>query len=108
MADNNAGDATPPTSWPDLPEPGMLERILKIIADEGKIDSASITPDATLDSLGLLSIDVVSILMGIEEEFDAYIPMSADLQAAENLHDLIKIIVAQMAPDELKSLTAKS
>lgn len=108
MTEETTGNATPPTAWPDLPEPGMLERILKILAEEGKIDPARITPDATLDSLGLLSIDVVSILMGIEEEFDAYIPMTADLQAAGNLHDLIKTIVAQMAPDELKSLTAKS
>lgn len=97
-----------PTNWPVLPDPAMLDRILNIVVTEGKVDAAKITPDATLESLGLMSIDVVSILMGIEEEFDAYIPMSADLQEARNLHDLIATIVAQMAPDELKSLTAKS
>jgi len=97
-----------PTQWPDLPDPAMLDRILRIIADEGKVDVAKIKPDATLDSLGMMSIDVVSILMGIEEEFDAYIPMSANLQAAENLHDLIKTIVTEMTPDHLKTITSPS
>ena len=93
-----------PTAWPTLPEDGMLETILKIIADEGKVDAAAVVPDATLESLGLISIDVISILMGIEEQFDVYLPMSDELSSARNLAELIEVMVAQMRPDELKSI----
>ena len=93
------------TDWPDLPAPDMLERILQIIAKEGVIDRGLIRPDSTLESLGLVSIDVVSILMGIEEEFDAYVPMSAELQDVRNLRDLIKIVADEMARDALKTAT---
>ncbi|MCB1404704.1 MAG: hypothetical protein KDK01_00185 [Rhodobacteraceae bacterium] len=93
-----------PTTWPTLPEEGMLDTILKIIADEGKVDAADVVPEATLETLGLISIDVISILMGIEEQFDVYLPMSDELSSARNLAELIEVMVAQMQPDELKSI----
>jgi len=89
--------AAAPTDWPPLPEPDMLERLIQIIAKEAMLDRALIRPESTLETLGLASIDVVSILMGIEEEFDVYVPMSAELQDVRNLHDLIKIVTDAMA-----------
>lgn len=93
-----------PTEWPVLPEEGMLDRILKIVVDEGKVEADAVQPVATLESLGLISIDVISILMGIEEEFDVYLPMSEELSSARNLAELIAVMVALMRPDELKSI----
>ena len=98
----------PPTEWPEMTEPDMLERILKIVVDEGKIDATLVAPAATLESLGLMSIDVIAILMGLEEEFDAYIPMTEDLSAARNLSELISVVLQQMRPDELQALTSRS
>ncbi len=92
--------AAAPTEWPELPDPAMLDRLVQIIAKEGMVDPALITPDATLESLGLASIDVVSILMGVEEELDVYVPMSAELQEVRHLADLIRVVVAQMQRDE--------
>lgn len=94
-----------PVNWPELPEPDMLDRIIRIIAKEGKVELALIQPDSTLESLGLVSIDVVSILMGVEEEFDTYVPMSAELQDVRNLHDLIKIVADEMARDGSETAT---
>lgn len=93
-----------PTEWPVLPEEGMLEKILKIIVDEGKVEADKVGPEATLETLGLISIDVISILMGIEEEFDVYLPMSEELSSARNLAELIEVMVAQMRPDDLKNI----
>jgi acyl carrier protein len=93
-----------PTEWPALPEEGMLDKIIAIIVEEGKVDAAAVTPEATLETLGLISIDVISILMGIEEEFDVYLPMTEDLASARNLAELIDVMVSQMQPDDLKSL----
>lgn len=104
--DTSASDerASAPTTWPTLADEGMLEKILKIIADEGKVDPAEVVPEATLETLGLISIDVISILMGIEEQFDVYLPMSDELSSARNLAELIEAMVAQMRPDELKNI----
>lgn len=98
----------PPMEWPETVETEKLDQILKIVAEEGQIDSDLIAPDATLESLGLTSIDVISILMGLEEEFDAYIPMTEDLSAARNLSELITVLLDQMRPDELSAISPKS
>lgn len=86
----------PPTEWPDLPEPGMLDKIIEVIAEEGKIDRAKITPEATLETLELESMEVVMILMGLEDVLDAYIPMNTDLSSARNLAELVAAVVKTM------------
>ncbi|MCB1436257.1 MAG: acyl carrier protein [Rhodobiaceae bacterium] len=85
-----------PTTWPQLDDPDMIERIIKVIVEEGKVERDKIAPEATLQTLGLESIEVVMVLMGLEEEFDTYIPMSSDLSEARNLSELISVIVASM------------
>lgn len=86
--------------WPTLPEPDMLNKLIKIIVDEGMVDPKDVKPEATLEGLGLTSIDVVNILMGVEEEFDVYVPMAEDLSSVRNLSDMIRVVVEQMYSDE--------
>ncbi len=93
-----------PTTWPALSEEGMLDEIIAIIVEEGKVAPEAVVPEATLESLGLVSIDVLSILMGVEEKFNVYLPMSEDLSSARNLAELIEVIAAQMRPDELQNI----
>lgn len=100
-------DTAAPTEWPVLPDPAMLDTILEVIATEGKVDPALIVPGATLESLGLQSIDVVSILMELEERLGVYIPMSADLTAVRNLSEMITVIVREMKEDDLKNVGRK-
>jgi acyl carrier protein len=78
-----------PTEWPALDDPGQLERIIDIIAEEGKVERGKITPDATLETLGLESMDVVMILMGVEDKLGTYIPMDAELASARNLAEFV-------------------
>lgn len=88
--------APPPTDWPELPDPAMLERIITIIAEEAKVDRALLTPDATLQTIGLESMDTVMILMGLEDAFGAYIPMNEDLSSARNLSELVSAAMRSM------------
>ncbi len=85
-----------PTKWPELDDPEMIDKIIDVVVEEGKVERDKVTPEATLQTLGLESIEVVMILMGLEEKFDAYIPMSSDLSEARNLSELISVIVASM------------
>lgn len=87
---------TPPTAWPELPEAGMIDRILDIIAHEGHLDRAALVPDATMATLNIASIDMVSILFEVEDKFNIYIPMGDELAQAVYLHDLIKVLADQM------------
>lgn len=88
----------PPSAWPQLPEEGMIDRILDIIAHEAHIDRAALVPDATMETLNIASIDMVSILFEVEDKFNIYIPMGDELAQTVYLRDLIKVLADQMQP----------
>src|SRR3569833_2173128 len=54
--------------------------ILHIISEETGIDPGRLTPDATLDELGLSSLDLVETLFKIESHFNIEIPSSLNAQ----------------------------
>lgn len=70
----------------------MADQILEVIATEGMIPRENLKDDATIDSLGLKSIDLVMILTAIEEKFDVYIPMDGSFQDAKDLKGLVEAI----------------
>ena len=85
------------SQWGEAPPPKMLERILDIVAEESLIDRAQITPQATLEELGLSSIDVVSVLTGVEEKLGTYLPMDTDLDSVRNLAEFVTVIAKAVA-----------
>lgn len=70
----------------------MVNQIIDTICTEGMIDREKVTPDATIESLDLKSIDIVMILTAIEDKFDVYIPMDGPFHDAKNVKDLIEAI----------------
>ena len=40
----------------------LVEEIIEVIASEGMVDRAKVTPDATIEDLDLKSVDIVMIL----------------------------------------------
>lgn len=72
-------------------------RLLDIIAREGLVDAGRLVPEVTLDELGIKSADVVMILMVIEEEFDAYIPVDDALSNAKTLEDLLNALLPHLS-----------
>ena len=69
MIDETAA-APLPSEWPELDDPELLGGIIDIIVAEGGVDREAVTPVATLETLGIASMDVMMILMGIEETLD--------------------------------------
>ncbi|MBZ0217970.1 MAG: acyl carrier protein [Fimbriimonadaceae bacterium] len=82
----------PPTEWPELEDPTRLQQIITIIEEDGAIEREKITPEATLETMGLASMDVVMILMGVEEKLDIYLPMDAELTSARNMSEFVSAI----------------
>ncbi|MBM3619862.1 MAG: acyl carrier protein [Alphaproteobacteria bacterium] len=70
----------------------LAQQIIDVIAREGMVDRAKITAEATLEDLGLQSIDMVMILNGIEEKFDIYVPMDESIQKIANVGDVVDVV----------------
>jgi acyl carrier protein len=67
-------------------------KIIDILARESLIEREKLTPDATLESLGLASVDVLHVLLGIEEEFDIYLPVDGLMAESKNIGELMKLL----------------
>ena len=67
------------------------QKIVAIIADELKVDKNIIKQDATFESLGADSLDMVQIVMRLEEQFGLEIN-DADAEKMTNLNDVINYI----------------
>jgi acyl carrier protein len=52
-------------------------------------EKSAIRPDATLESLGIQSVDIMMVLMSIEEKFGVYVPIDEKLSETKNLQGFI-------------------
>ena len=78
----------------------LYDEIIETIAKEGMVEREKITPEATIESLDLKSIDIVMILTAIEEKFDVYIPMDGAFQEAKTVQDLVDALVAHIKKEK--------
>ncbi len=60
----------------------VQEQIFVIVAEQAKLDMASIRPESTLKDLGVASLDAIEIIFEIEEKFDVTLSdADADLKS---------------------------
>ena len=69
------------------------DQILDVISEEVPIDRAQLLPEATLESLNIASLDMISVMFALEDKY-AVIVEQNDVDA-KTLDDLIKIIIAK-------------
>jgi acyl carrier protein len=81
----------------------LANEVIDVVAAEGMIDRSKVTPDATIESLDLKSVDIVMILTALEEKFNVYIPMDGTLQEAKDVKSLINAIVDLIIKEREKS-----
>lgn len=80
----------------------LIDEIIDVIAAEGMVDRAKITPDATIESLDLKSVDIIMVLTALEEKFDVYIPMDGPLQEAKDVKSLIEALADHIQQEREK------
>jgi len=56
----------------------IRSRIVEIIAEQAVLDPAEVTPDKTLEDLGIDSLGLVEAIFAIEEAFDISVPFNAN------------------------------
>jgi acyl carrier protein len=56
----------------------IARRVMEIIAEQALLDLSDVTPEATLESLGIDSLGLVESIFAIEEAFDVSVPFNAN------------------------------
>ena len=78
----------------------VRDKIIQIIATECEVDASKIVPDASLDDLGISSVDLVQVMFQIEEEFDVYLAdeeVGADTESVGQLLDAVEKLIEAKA-----------
>lgn len=74
----------------------LSRELLELVAKEGMIEAADVSPDARLEDLSIQSADFIMILMAIEEKYGAYISVDNDLTDTETVQDLLDLAIAKI------------
>ena len=69
----------------------ILNSIVTAIAKQKHIDADNISEDSSLDELGITSLDAITIVYDIEEEFGIEVPGDV-LENFETVKDIMKCI----------------
>lgn len=56
----------------------IQDRVIAIIAEQAILDPSDVSPDSTLEELGIDSLGLVESIFAIEEAFDISIPFNAN------------------------------
>ncbi|MEL7213894.1 MAG: acyl carrier protein [Pseudomonadota bacterium] len=56
----------------------VKDTVIQIIAEQAVLDVEDVTPDSTLESLGIDSMGLVESIFAIEEAFDISVPFNAN------------------------------
>jgi acyl carrier protein len=70
------------------------EDVLTIISEEVPIDRARLDPAATLESLDIASLDMISVMFALEDKFGLVIEQE-DVKDAKTLQDFITVVMAK-------------
>ena len=80
----------------------VQDRIIEIIAAQALLDVSDVTPESTLEELGLDSMGLVECIFAMEEEFDISIPFNAN-DPSESDFDISSVATITFAVNSLIS-----
>lgn len=77
---------------------GRILALVKSILEQNSI-TAEVNPDSRLVDVGLTSMDMVNLMLGVEAEFDFTIPQSEITpENFQSVKTLLQMIVGQLHP----------
>lgn len=71
-----------------------FERVRMIVANQLRVDPATITPETDLEQAGYESLDVIETVFSLEEEFGIEIPLNANDAEAVSMRTVADIVAA--------------
>ena len=80
---------------------GTLERIKKLYLKNFDFEEERLRPEATIESLGLDSLDRIEFMFALEKEFDIKIPdREVKLNSIEDMINVIDRLVAEQHAEQ--------
>jgi acyl carrier protein len=84
---------------------GVRDKVIAIVAEQAVLDVADVSPDATLESLGIDSLGLVEAIFAIEETFDISVPFNAndpteggfDISSVASIVAAVEALMAEQA-----------
>lgn len=81
----------------------VKDRVYAIIAEQAVLDVTDVTPESTLESLGIDSLGLVEAIFAIEEAFDISVPFNAndpsqtefDISTVASIVEAVEGLIAQ-------------
>ncbi|MBE7217214.1 MAG: acyl carrier protein [Caulobacteraceae bacterium] len=73
-----------------------VDDVYDLLAAEAPVERADLKPEATLESLGIASLDVISVLFALEDKFGVVVEQ-ADVEGARTLGDFTDVVMAKAA-----------
>ncbi len=70
--------------------------VLDLVAEEAPVERSALTRDATLDALGVASLDVISVLFALEDRFGVVVEQS-DVEGVKTLGEFVDAVLAKAA-----------
>jgi acyl carrier protein len=82
----------------DVADDPRWDEIIGIVAKETSIERALLVPSASIEALGIPSLDMVQTVFELESHFDIEIPVLADKAGAEfaTVGDLVAHVLAAL------------
>ncbi len=84
---------------PTMLDDSRAAEILDIVAAETGVPRDKLTPDASLEALGIPSLDLVQTVFALETRYDIEIPVAADRSGAgefDTVGDLVAHVLATL------------
>ncbi|MHB8623074.1 MAG: acyl carrier protein [Sulfuricaulis sp.] len=83
-----------------------LQKVQKIFANKFSLAQERVRPEASLESLGLDSLDAIEVMFDIEDEFQIRIPQDrreneVKINTVQDIIDVIDRLVAEQRPRNL-------
>ena len=78
----------------------IARRVVEILAEQAALGIDELTPDSTLEDLGIDSLGVVEAIFAIEEQYDIEVPFNANDPTASEF-DISSVGAIIRAVDEL-------
>jgi len=70
----------------------LTRDLIEVISKEGMVDMTGVTPQTTLASLNIASVDYMMILAAVEEKFSVYIPMDESMAEVTDVGGLLAVL----------------
>lgn len=64
--------------WADGMSNSVKDKVIEIIAEQAVLEPSDVSPDQTLEDLGIDSMGLVEAIFAIEENFDVQVPFNAN------------------------------